>query len=227
MVQELIKLYNKDYVIRFEFIHRPRRFQRTLQYMQLGSNFIVADYGCGSGLLYPHLEGKIESYQGVDISSDFIETANNHKKNLGWQKAYFYCEPIQSFCESRQNIFDAGFAFDFSEHVPDEEWVDILLSINMSLKPGGKLYLHTPNAQYFIEIMKRRNLLIKQISGHVAVRDAEKNVKMLKKAGFAKIKVGFIPHYNPFLSCWHILSKTPWVGKYFFARLFIIAEKSG
>ena len=53
--------------------------------------------------------------------------------------------------------FDLGFAMDFSEHVYDKQWIEILKSIRKSMKPDGKLYLHTPNFDFFLEKMKDRN----------------------------------------------------------------------
>jgi len=62
---------------------------------------------------------------------------------------------------------------DFSEHVYDEEWREILRGIRSALKPTGRLYLHTPNAEFILEIMKARNLILARQPEHVAVRTAD------------------------------------------------------
>ena len=60
----------------------------------------------------------------------------------------FFCDSIQSFCEKNQEKFDIGIAFDFSEHVGDEEWLQTLSSIKLSLKKGGN-YICTPQMEIF------------------------------------------------------------------------------
>jgi len=115
-------------------------------------------------------------------------------------------------------------AFDFSEHVGDEEWLQILLSIKSSLKKEGKLYIHTPNGKYFLEIMKNKNFIFSQFPEHIAVRNAKQNIILLEKAGYEIQGVKFLSHYN-ILKYIHLLSFIPWLGSYFQARFFIIAVK--
>jgi len=182
----------------------------------------VCDFGCGNGLLMPHLCPNVDKYFGVDFSEEFIDAANRRKSALGYNNATFVCADINNFCAQHESCFDAGFAMDFSEHVPDDEWLDILRSIRHAIKPNKKLYLHTPNARFIIEIMKKHNFILKQFPEHVAVRDATENIKLLRQAGFSNINSIALPHYN-ILKYLHILSYAPVVGKYFEARLFIEA----
>ena len=99
----------------------------------------------------------------------------------------------------------------------------MLLSIKSSLKKGGKLYIHTPNGKFFLEIMKSFNFIFKQFSEHIAVRNVEENIILLERSGFKIKKIVFLSHYN-ILKFIHVFSYIPWVEKYFQARLFIIAE---
>ena len=111
---------------------------------------------------------------------------------------------------------------DVSEHVPDDEWRDALRSIRRALKPGGVLYLHTPNADFFLEMMKERNFIFRQFPVHIAVRDTADNTALLVDAGFEIRRVDLLPHYNV-LRYLHPLSALPIVGKYLAARIFIRA----
>ena len=86
--------------------------------------------------------------------------------------------------------------------------------------------LHTPNAEFVVEIMKARNLLLRQFPEHIAVRNAEDNRRFLERAGFVDVSVHFLPHYN-ILSLVHPMSFIPLIGKYFQARIFIVATKGG
>ncbi len=218
------KMYSKDYVESFNSGQSPYRLGRLLKYLELSDEFIVADFGCGNGMLLDYIKDMVQSYFGVDFSPHFINVARNRQAIKGISNADFFCESIESFCSRYPEKFDAGFVMDFAEHVYDEDWLDILTAIWCSLKPGKKLYLHTPNAEFFVEKMKKWNFLLRQFKEHVAVRDVQENVRMLESVGFSVSSVLLLPHYN-ILRCIHILSFIPLIGKYFKARIFIIALK--
>ena len=73
--------------------------------------------------------------------------------------------------------------------------------------------------------MKKHNFIFKQFPDHIAVRSGEGNVRLLKQAGFPKVTVRHIAHYVPLPKPFHLLRWLPGVGKFFKARLFIIAER--
>ena len=154
--QQLKDLYGEEYVESFEKEQSRFRLERLISSVPLSSKFKVADFGCGNGMLLPLLSGKIASYTGIDFSEDFIMAAKR-KKYRSTTNAEFVCKDILEFCSENIEVYDLAFAMDFSEHVYDEEWIGILKAINSSLKDGGKLYLHTPNAEFFLEIMKTNN----------------------------------------------------------------------
>ncbi len=106
----------------------------------------------------------------------------------------------------------------------DDEWADILSKMHSTLKSGGKLYLHTPNKNFILEIIKKNDLIIKQFKEHIAVRDVQHNVNLLIQAGFSDITVKLLSHYNV-LRYLHIFSVILFIGKYFKARIFITAKK--
>jgi 2-polyprenyl-3-methyl-5-hydroxy-6-metoxy-1,4-benzoquinol methylase len=218
------KLHGEEYVKYFEKAQSPERLNRLIKYLDLKSNYVIADFACGSGLLLEYVAPKVKHYIGVDFSEIFIKCAKRKKEFLGIKNAEFECSSIQDFCNFNQGSFDVGFAMDFSEHVYEQEWLEILTTIRTSLKENGKLFLHTPNANFFIEIMKSHNFIVKQFPEHVAVRTPEHNIQLLNQAGFSKVKLFLIPHYNVFKYL-HLFSYFPIIGKYFKARIFIIAEK--
>ncbi len=90
------------------------------------------------------------------------------------------------------------------------------------MKPNGKLYLHTPNPEFFLEIMKNKNIFLKQFPDHVSVRTPSENIDMIEKSGFKITKVKLISQYT-IAKLLHPLSYIPWIGKYFKARNFIEA----
>jgi 2-polyprenyl-6-hydroxyphenyl methylase / 3-demethylubiquinone-9 3-methyltransferase len=223
-VKKFQNLYEKDYVEKFEREQSPLRIKRLMQYIDLPKDSHVADFGCGNGMLLTSIYDKVRMYSGVDFSEPFIIAARNRQQSCGISNADFFCESIESFCSRNRDKFDAGFVMDLAEHVPDNEWAAILSAIHSSIKPGGKLYLHTPNAEFFLEIMKKKNFIFHQFEEHVAVRDITRNTRMLEDAGFFKVEVKLLPHYN-ILQYMHFLSFFPFIGKYFKARIFILAEK--
>jgi len=220
--KELKQLHGDDYVESFKQ-QSPFRLARLLNYMQLDDSFSVVDFACGNGILMELIAPKVDSYVGIDFSKPFINAANEKKEKLCFTNVEFVCSNIHSFCQNHINTFDVGFAMDFSEHVYDVEWIQILKSIKKSIKPNGKLYLHTPNADYFLEKMKSKNFIVKQFPQHIAVRTPEHNVSILWEAGFSVEHIWLIPNYN-ILKVLHPLSHIPVIGKYLKARIFIEAS---
>ena len=215
--------YDKEYVDKFE--KKPLfRISRLMKYVELPKDSEIADFGCGNGFLMICLHDKVRRYSGVDFSELFIDAAKKRQKMLGIDNAEFFCESIEAFCSRNSEKFDAGFVLDLAEHVPDKEWIRILIAIRNSLKPSGKLYLHTPNSEFFIEIMRKKNVLLPQFKEHVAVRNVNENILMLRNAGFSKFEIKMLPHYN-FLRYINFLSLIPGIGKYCKARIFIIVKK--
>jgi SAM-dependent methyltransferase len=162
---------------------------------------------------------------GVDFSDEFIRAAEARRRAAGIANGSFHCGDIVSFCDANPNRFDAAFALDFSEHIYDDQFVRIFRAIHGSLKPGSALYIHTPNAEYFMERLKTRGLLT-QVEGHVGVRDAAQHAKLLAECGFASVHVRYLAHYLHAASLLHGLGLLPLVGQLFRARLFLTCRKA-
>jgi len=224
MEHQQLHLHDQGYMDRLLTKESNGRIMQLLKLIELKGDLVVGDFACGTGIMLEFLDQKVGEYFGVDFSPSAIKNAEIRKKKLGATNAHFFCDSIQSFCEKNQEKFDIGMAFDFSEHVGDEEWLQILSSTKLSLKKGGKLYMHTPNGNFFLEIMKSKNFIFKQFPEHIAVRSARQNIILLEKAGYKIKGIKFLSHYN-ILKYIHIFSFIPWLGSYFQARLFIIAVK--
>jgi 2-polyprenyl-6-hydroxyphenyl methylase/3-demethylubiquinone-9 3-methyltransferase len=219
---ELKDLHGEEYVN--NFADSTYRLDRLLPYIRLPKNADIVDYGCGTGLMMQLLHSKVRTYTGVDFSPPFIAAANQKKQSLGIRNAEFHCLDIHDFAKSNPARFDTAFAMDFSEHVYDEDWLKILFSIKRTLKPGGALYLHTPNKDFLAEICRKHNFILKQFPAHIAVRSIEENEALVRRAGY-KVKTRTMPHYN-ILRLAHPFSYLPIIGKYFEARIFIEAINS-
>jgi SAM-dependent methyltransferase len=225
--EERARNHSNQYADDFEAKQDPMRVGRLLPYLNIPKGAIIGDFGCGNSLLLEFLTERIsdiKTYYGVDFSADLIAYAKKRCQRLGFNQAQYFEGAIQDFCGQHGDELDLAVAFDVSEHIYDAEWVDILRATYGALKKGGSLYLHTPNGHFFMEIMKEHNLIFKQLPEHIAVRDEDWNVALLKEAGFSQIKVHYLPHYNV-LKHAHPLSHLPGLGKFFVGRLFIVATK--
>ena len=220
---DLRDFYRQDYVDSYKSKDtgsHPSRITRLIPLCRLKPTDVVVDLACGNGMLLKELHDQVAGYHGVDFSSEFIEAARSRARQLNAGNAVFHEADIVEFCGDHPDEFDVAFTLDFSEHVYDEDFVRIATSIRSSLKPDGRLFVHTPNATYFLEILKARGIL-RQFPSHIAVRNARENVALLQAAGFRDIKVSYLSHYLPPLSWLHPLRHLPLAGRFFQARLFI------
>jgi 2-polyprenyl-6-hydroxyphenyl methylase/3-demethylubiquinone-9 3-methyltransferase len=222
--EDLKALYGEEYVQKYK-THSRRRLGRLVRYFALRPTDTVADFACGNGMLLDLVGHRVQRYVGLDFSEPFIRAAQERTQSLRLANAEFVCSSVVEFCSRRPSSFDVAFALDFSEHVYDDEWIEILRSIRSALKPAARFYLHTPNADFILEIMKARNFILTQQPEHVAVRTAGENCRLLREAGFLVERVRVLAHYKNLLRWAHALTVAPGIGQYFGARLFIEARR--
>ena len=212
-------IYDDEYVASY---HKEpgERLERLVERMDLAPDMTVADFGCGSGLLLDLLRSRVGVYYGVDVTEKMLDEARRRQAEHQIGNAEFLCQPIADFCSAHRGAIDRAFALDFTEHVLDDELLEILTAIRTSLSARGIFYVHTPNADFFLEILKSRGVLA-QIPSHIAVRNAEANLALLERAGFRRNRVHALPHYLGSLGWMHRFTGIPGIGRYLEARLFI------
>jgi len=193
---ELRDLYREQYAESFERTQSRRRLARLLPLIAVAMSDRVVDLGCGSGLLVPFIAPRVRDYLGVDFSEEFIRIANRKLEAEPFPNVRFLCAAVQDIAQECAGTFDVAFALDLAEHVYDDAWVAFLCAARQLLHPGGRLYLHTPNAGFFLERMKSANFLIRQFPEHVAVRTMAANESLLRRAGFDVVRSLYVPHYN-------------------------------
>lgn len=213
------QLHSGDYVAMYE--RKPMsRIERLVPMMRLRADDHLADFACGNAMLLPLVAESVASYSGIDFSEDFIAAAERRALACPGRHS-FHCADIVDFCAARPAAFDVGTALDFSEHIDDASFDAIFGAIRSALRPGGRLYLHTPNLDFFMERLKAAGVL-RQFPEHIAVRTAQQHVDLLVACGFDRdaIRVHRIAHYNV-LRMLHPLRRLPRIGRWFEARLFI------
>ena len=208
---ELRAIYDQSYVDQYD-AHAVQRMRRMVPFFELAGDEVVADFGCGNGVLLELVASRVREYVGVDFSEAFVRAAERRRDALGIPNGTFHCGDIVAFCARHPNHFDAGFALDFSEHIYDDQFVRIFRAIHGALKPGASLYLHTPNADYFMERLRDWGV-IRQIEGHVAVRNLDAYRALLAQCGFADVHVRYLAHYLYPASALHG-SRAALVGRY-------------
>jgi cyclopropane fatty-acyl-phospholipid synthase-like methyltransferase len=220
---QLRKIYDQSYVDQYD-PHALQRMRRILPFFSLSGEEVVADFGCGNGVLLELIASRVREYVGIDFSEEFIRAAEERRDARAIGKGTFCCTDLVVFADGHRNHFDAAFALDFSEHLYDDQFLRIFRAIHGALRPSGSLYLHTPNREYFVEHFREWGLL-KQIEGHVGVRTARTHQALLAECGFVDVTIRHIAHYLRLGAALHGLSALPGVGRYFQARLFIQCRK--
>jgi SAM-dependent methyltransferase len=206
-------VYDSCYVDNHEQTDRFGRIGRLVPLMRLELSDTLLDVGCGMGHLYWYVYHKIFLYQGCDPSEAMIDSATG-RMNLGGD--FFYCRGFRDW-KSRVDVITM---FDLVEHITYLNLHDMFCHAGVYLRPGGRLYIYTPNADFILEKLKAWGVLPQQVD-HIAVRSGPEYERMLREAGFENIKVDYISHYVPMLKWLHKLSGLPIIGKYFKARIWI------
>tara|TARA_B100001765_G_C19484798_1_gene330716 strand:+ start:522 stop:1265 length:744 start_codon:yes stop_codon:yes gene_type:complete len=101
---------------------------------------ILLDIGCGTGLNANFLKEKGYEIYGIDVSQIAIDKFN--KKGFKGK-----IMDISQTLKFEENFFDVVFASEVIEHVSYTE--GFLKEVKRILKPGGILYLSTPNSSFW------------------------------------------------------------------------------
>src|SRR5262245_36763406 len=125
---ELKAIYNEQYVAEYD-PHAVPRMERMRPLFRLTGREVVADFGCGNGVLLEVISRDVREYVGVDFSEAFVLEAERRRDRRGLANGRFCCEDIERFCADHPDAFDAGFALDFSEHLYDDQFVAIFSAI--------------------------------------------------------------------------------------------------
>lgn len=98
----------------------------------------IIDIGCGGGLISVPLAKLGAKVTGIDASSENIETAKFHAKELGLEINY-----LCSSAEEHKKQYDVVLCLEIIEHVSDPEL--FISAAAKLLKPGGMMIISTIN----------------------------------------------------------------------------------
>jgi 2-polyprenyl-6-hydroxyphenyl methylase/3-demethylubiquinone-9 3-methyltransferase len=103
---------------------------------------VVADVGCGGGILAESLARKGCTVTGIDIAPRVLATARLHLHESGLEVDYREMT-VEQLAQERAGEFDVVTCMEMLEHVPDP--ASIIRSVHALLKPGGNAFFSTLN----------------------------------------------------------------------------------
>lgn len=204
------------------------RIWQILSHLHFNPADQVCEFGSGLGHILFAIQNKVAFGLGVDFAEYAIEESRRTASAAGIRNLEFECVDVTELPERAGNCarFDKVLMMDVTEHIDDNLMRDFLGAARSILKSGGELIIHTPNAGYLIERLKDQGVVLKQLPGHVAVRDEQQYEDLLKDAGFGESRAVYLPHYrSPLRQVDQILMHVPLLGRLFRSRLLITAVK--
>src|SRR6185295_20270827 len=88
--EELRGIYDERYVDQYD-VHAVQRMRRMVPFFELAGHEVVADFGCGNGVLLELIAPRVRQYVGVDFSEAFVREAERRRDARGIQNGTFQC----------------------------------------------------------------------------------------------------------------------------------------
>jgi len=224
--------YDKTYYAKhLERLARKDRFtrvrvKRVFSLLQPAQGERIVDLGTGVGTMMVLLASSGATIVGMDYSPESLRIA---RKNFTRE------EPLRSFlgvcCDGRDiavtsSSVDGVMAIDFTEHLDDTLLVPTVREVFRILKPGGRFVVYTPSKTHIFEVLKKRNIILKEDKSHVGLRTMNAYVKILTESGFNVHESYFeTTHIPVFNILERILIPIPWIGSLAKRRICIRAVK--
>lgn len=163
------------------------RFLRSIVKVPALPSFVrygkILDVGCGTGdtlLLFKHIGWDV---YGLDIDRPAIQMANKR----GLKKVKFGSYKTMRLYPD--NYFDAIRLYHVIEHLDNP--VELLTLAHNKLKKGGELIIGTPNAESMAFKIFWRYWYNLDCPRHLYIFNPKQLTSLLRKTGFANIKVSF------------------------------------
>lgn len=103
----------------------------------------IADFGCGVGTYLPLLSRLFESVHGFDQSPECVRLAREKMRG----RANVQVDVAHRATRDTRSRFDAVLAVNVAIHPSKREWHQVLRSMFIKLKPGGRFLLVVPSRE--------------------------------------------------------------------------------
>lgn len=204
-----------------------RRIRQILRHLSFSPTDRVCEFGCGLGHILFAISPLIGNGIGLDFSEFAITEAERRRQATAIENISFKAINIETLVSDAtfEGRFDKVLMMDISEHLYDDTLMRFFAAAHHVLAPGGELFIHTPNAGYYLERLKSRNIILKQFPSHIAVRGYRAYESTLLTAGFRIEKVTMLPHYNVVLGKVDaLMMRLPYIRHLFMSRILIKAR---
>jgi SAM-dependent methyltransferase len=205
-----------------EHIQSRKSFYKQMlsEFLPSDKNISVLDVGCGMGFALITLQDMgYSNLEGIDIDEGQVFSCI--QKGIRATKV----DNSVSFLLDNQASYDLILALDVIEHIPYNQQLEFVKSINEALKPGGKIICTVPNANSGVASRWRYN----DWTHHISFTEHSLDF-LLFNSGFGEINI-FETGYQPFrLSNWRTIKSIFKLRAIFFVlvrllrRIEMIAE---
>ena len=224
-VVEVSCCYDDDYYLKLPL--KSGRIAGIARLLDLRGDEDVCEIGCATGHFLAAIAPQVRTGTGIDISDAAIRAALQLKDQLDLHNIEFIKISATEYASDpdRQHRCHYVFLMDVTEHLDDDELHDVIDSSRALLRDDGRLVIHTPNLEYWLEQLKDKNIL-RQLEGHIAVRNQAQYDRLLNVCGFRIDRQENLPHYRqPMRFVDSVLLPVPFIGSRFSSRLFLVASK--
>jgi cyclopropane fatty-acyl-phospholipid synthase-like methyltransferase len=205
-----------------------RRWREILRMLDPRASDRLLEIGCATGAHTVRLAPLVKEAVGIDAAPEAIVRAQARAARGHVENARFDVADAADLSQYRDQSFDKIAAIDFVEHVDDATLAAILAEAARLLVPGGRLAVYTPCATHYVERLKARNLILKQLPVHIAVRGPASYRASLARAGFSIDSLWYSPSDYPLFGLLdRVLAPVPAIGPFFQFRICIIATRRG
>ena len=195
--------------IQTEGEHLSRRLQQAFEFAHVEPGMRVLDLGCGRGEIVRHVARLGAESYGIDYAQAAVNLSRRIMDREQSAGIFGLAQSDAKHLPFRDGVFDRVLLFDVVEHLHPWELDACLQEVLRTLKPGGRLVVHTaPNRWYDLyayPIVRQVRRLMGQgqrypanpralnvainTEVHVNEQDILRMRRVLKKNGFGKVKV--------------------------------------
>jgi len=147
----------------------------------------VVDLGSGAGSVAKHMAQRGAFVEGVDLAEEAVAFAQERCRDI--PNVNFTACDATDCAHLASASFDKASCCDLIEHVHDDVMLGVFREARRLLKPGGPLFVYSPNVRHWIEVLKAHNFILKQPVGHIRVHTIKEVTDALAACGFELVRV--------------------------------------